>query len=98
MVNGQVLCDFSHVGGESFVAFGRRVLPGFADLLSAHRPDDVVAVFTHGGVKNVLVDHCAGRELSPTLRTLFGNCSISTVDAVEARFTIHTINDVTHLA
>jgi broad specificity phosphatase PhoE len=59
--------------------------------------DDVVAVFTHGGLKNEALDHFYGREKSRTMHTFFDNGSISTVELNGAGQVVHSVNDVSHL-
>ncbi|ODR07281.1 phosphoglycerate kinase [Mycobacterium sherrisii] len=43
-------------------AFRARVIPGIADLVASSEPQDTVAVFSHGGVINVVLHHILGTQ------------------------------------
>ena len=96
--DGRLLSDFSHVGGEGFEPFRDRVLAGIDTVMASFGSGDSVAVFTHGGVKNVAMDYFSRREYSPGMRTMFENGSISTVDVRGGQFSVGSVNDVSHLA
>ncbi|MCV7029504.1 histidine phosphatase family protein [Mycobacterium sherrisii] len=43
-------------------AFRARVIAGIADLVASSEPQDTVAVFSHGGVINVVLHHILGTQ------------------------------------
>lgn len=95
--DGRFVMDCVHLGGESWDVFSSRVLAGIEILAKSYEKDDVVAVFTHGGVKSVAVDHYYSRELSMVMHTLFDNGSISTIESDGESHVIHGTNEVSHL-
>ena len=58
----QRLIDGQLPGGVDEDAFIARVSAGVDDIVAAADHDDTVAVFSHGGVINVLVHHILGTE------------------------------------
>lgn len=75
-------------------AFRARVLAGVDDLVAAADPDDTVAVFSHGGVINLLLHHILGTarllsfpvDYASFTRLLYsrsGQATVATVNAVE---------------
>ncbi|OMC41572.1 phosphoglycerate kinase [Mycobacterium sp. IS-2888] len=75
-------------------AFRARVLAGVDDLVAAADPDDTVAVFSHGGVINLLLHHILGTarllsfpvDYASVTRLLYsrsGQATVATVNAVE---------------
>ncbi|OMC55032.1 phosphoglycerate kinase [Mycobacterium sp. IS-836] len=75
-------------------AFRARVLAGVDDLVAATDPDDTVAVFSHGGVINLLLHHILGTarllsfpvDYASFTRLLYsrsGQATVATVNAVE---------------
>jgi len=54
--------DYAFEGGESLVAFARRVLDGFEALGRRHAGETLLVV-THGGVLDILYRHATGRTL-----------------------------------
>ncbi len=95
--DGRFIMDCAHLGGESWDQFRDRVSVGLGILDDRYVSDEVVAVFTHGGVKNVAVDRYLGRDASRTMHTLFDNGSISTIEAIETGHILHGVNEVSHL-
>ncbi len=95
--DGRFVMDCTHLEGESWEVFRNRVLLGLSTLANSFASDDVLAVFTHGGVKSVAVDHYHGREISMTMHTLFNNGSISTVESTGIEHVVHGVNDISHL-
>lgn len=89
--------DCSHAGGETWDSFRTRVLNGLDILAETIGPGSTAAVFTHGGVKSVAMDHYAGREISRSMMTLFANGSISVVEKNGSDFVVHSVNDAAHL-
>ncbi len=94
---GDFLMDCAHLEGEAWEEFRDRVESGLQILDDRYEDDDVVAVFTHGGVKSVAMDHYAGREPSRVMHTAFDNGSISTVEVTASGRIVHGINDDSHL-
>jgi broad specificity phosphatase PhoE len=75
-------------------AFRARVLAGVDDLVASADPDDTVAVFSHGGVINLLLHHILGTarllsfpvDYASFTRLLYsrsGQATVATVNAVE---------------
>lgn len=75
-------------------AFRARVLAGVGDLVAAADPDDTVAVFSHGGVINLLLHQILGTarllsfpvDYASVTRLLYsrsGQATVATVNAVE---------------
>ncbi|MGE2816371.1 histidine phosphatase family protein [Mycobacterium heidelbergense] len=75
-------------------AFRARVLAGVDDLVAAADPDDTVAVFSHGGVINLLLHQILGTarllsfpvDYASVTRLLYsrsGQATVATVNAVE---------------
>ncbi|HYB82581.1 MAG TPA: histidine phosphatase family protein [Mycobacterium sp.] len=75
-------------------AFRARVRAGVDDLVAAAEPEDTVAVFSHGGVINVLLHEILGTarllsfpvDYTSVTRLLFsrsGQATVATVNAVE---------------
>lgn len=75
-------------------AFRARVLAGVDDVVAAADPDDTVAVFSHGGVINLLLHHILGTarllsfpvDYASVTRLLYsrsGQATVATVNAVE---------------
>jgi broad specificity phosphatase PhoE len=95
--DGEIVMDYSHCGGESFALFRDRVLSGLKILHDRFSGDDVIAVFTHGGVKNVAVDHYSGIELTEIMGTEYDNGSISSIDVSSTGNVIHRVNDSSHI-
>lgn len=95
--DGRYVMDCLHLGGESWDAFRSRVMTGLGMLADRFAGDAVIAVFTHGGVKSVALDHYSGREISRTMHMLFDNGSISAVESNGAGYVVHSVNDISHL-
>lgn len=95
--DGRYVMDCAHLGGESWTQFRERVRTGLGILDDRFAGDDVIAVFTHGGVKSVALDHYSGRDPSRIMHTLFNNGSISTVEASVTGHVVHAVNDISHL-
>lgn len=95
--DGRYIMDCAHLGGESWDQFRIRVHAGLSILQKRFAADDVVAVFTHGGVKSVALDHYSGREASRIMENQFDNGSISTFETVDSRHIVHAVNEVSHL-
>ncbi len=95
--DGRYIMDCTHLGGESWTQFRDRVRTGLGILDERYDGDDVVAVFTHGGVKSVALDRFSGREESRVMETLFHNGSISTFEALDTGHLVHAVNEVSHL-
>jgi probable phosphoglycerate mutase len=75
-------------------AFRARVLAAVDDIVAAADPDDTVAVFSHGGVINLLLHHILGTarllsfpvDYASVTRLLYsrsGQATVATVNAVE---------------
>lgn len=94
---GHSILDFSHLGGESWNIFRDRVMTGLTLLADNFDEDATVAVFTHGGVKSVALDHYSGREVSQAMSILYGNGSISTIESNGSGHAVHIANDISHL-
>ena len=56
------MADGQLPGGVDEDAFRARISAGIADIVAAAGHDDTVAVFSHGGVINVLLHHILGTE------------------------------------
>lgn len=95
--DGRYVMDCAHLGGESWETFRERVRTGLGILDDRFAGDDVIAVFTHGGVKSVAVDHYSGNEPSRTMHTQYDNGSISTIEVSVTGHIVHAVNDVSHL-
>lgn len=95
--DGMFVMDCVHLGGESWDIFRDRVVLGIGALAEQCNDDDVVAVFTHGGVKSVALDYYSSREISKVTRLLFENGSISTFESLGVEHVVHGVNDISHL-
>lgn len=95
--DGRYVMDCAHLGGESWDMFRDRVLSGLTILAERFAGDDVIAVFTHGGVKSVALDHYFGRDISQIMHTPYDNGSISTVELNGTGHVVHRVNDIAHL-
>ncbi len=95
--DGRYIMDCTHLGGESWEQFRERVRSGLGILDDRFAGDDVIAVFTHGGVKSVALDHYLGREPTSIMHTPFDNGSISIVESADAGHVVHGVNDISHL-
>lgn len=95
--DGRYVMDCAHLGGESWDVFRERVISGLEILADRFAGDDVIAVFTHGGVKSVALDHYFGRKISRTMHTSYANGSISAVETNGAGHVVHSVNDIAHL-
>ncbi len=93
----EFVMDCSDMGGETWDVFRSRVLTGLDLLAGRFEPDATVAVFTHGGVKSVAIDHYSGREPSKVMTTMFENGSVSTVEGNGAGYIVHGVNEIAHL-
>ena len=95
--DGRYVMDCTHLGGESWDVFRDRVISGLGILADRFADDDVIAVFAHGGVKSVAIDHYFGREISPTMHTSYDNGSISVIETNGSGHIVHSNNNVSHL-
>ena len=95
--DGKYVMDCAHLGGESWDVFRNRVISGLEILADRFAGDDVIAVFTHGGVKSVALDHYFDREPSRIMHRLFDNGSISLIESNGIGHIVHSTNVVTHL-
>lgn len=95
--DGKYVMDCAHFGGESWDVFRERVISGLDILADRFADDDVIAVFTHGGVKSVALDHYFGIEPSRIMHRLFDNGAISLIESSGDGHVIHGVNDVAHL-
>ncbi len=56
-----------------------------------------VALITHGGTINVILDHVQGVPFDGEMRHLLANCSISTLELGPSSLSLTGVNCVTHL-
>ncbi len=86
--------DFEH--GESLIDFAARVMDGFADLAEAY-PGKTVAVFTHGGVLDVVYRAAVGRDLQGPRDFSIPNAAINWLSLSADGWQLETWGDRTHL-
>lgn len=81
-------------GAERDEEFGARVKAGIERIAAAH-PDEVVAVFTHGGVIAQALTQATGAR--PFAFVGVGNASISELVVLPDRWLVRSFNDTAHL-
>ena len=93
------LIEFAEWGGESGTDFYSRVVSSFTDLLTEARNEghEDIAVISHGGTINVILDHIRGHEFDGSMRTLLSNCSISTLSVGPDSVSVAAHNGISHL-
>jgi len=99
LIQGEgVIMDCTHNHGESFESFRDRALIGLNNVITNSAESDRIAIYTHAGIKSVLMDHCSSGKVSRVMRTFYGNGSISEVESTESGFKVYRSNDISHLA
>ena len=81
-------------GAESNEAFGARIRAGIGRIAAEH-PDQMVAVFTHGGVIGRVMAEATGA--SPLSFAGAANGSISEIIVMPERWAVRSYNDTAHL-
>lgn len=81
-------------GAEADEAFGARIRAAIGRIASAHR-DELVAVFTHGGVIGRVMSEATGAP--PLSFSGAANGSISEIIVMPDRWAVRTYNDTAHL-
>lgn len=81
-------------GAESDESLISRIRAGIARIASAH-PDELVAVFTHGGVIGRVMAEATGSQ--PLSFSGAANGSISEVIVIDDRWVVRSYNDTAHL-
>jgi len=91
--------DFVRFGGEDASQFEARITGAFQHLVQTARKHDAtsVAVFTHGGTINTVIDHIHGRPFTRDFSAA-PNGSISLVQVEDGRPEVAYAFDVGHLA
>lgn len=93
------LIDFGKWGGDAGADFNERVITGFRDFVSeiqSLEPGEI-ALITHGGTINVILDHVQGIPFDGQMRHLLANCSVSTLEIGPDSMSLADVNYVTHL-
>lgn len=88
--------DFAPAGGESLSAFASRVLAVCAELSRRHAGQSI-AVFTHGGVLDVIYRRATDRPLSAPRDFLIPNCGINWLEIEKERWTLLSWAERGHL-
>lgn len=78
---------FVPAGGESLLEFAARIADAFAAIAARH-PDAVVAVFTHGGVLDILHRQAAGKPLDTPRDFAIPNCGINWMEVERGCWTL----------
>lgn len=91
--------DFEAWGGDAGHDFNMRVITGFQKLIASIRAEthQNIALITHGGTINVILDYIAGIQFDGEMRHLLANCSVSTLEIGAGSVSLTTVNVVTHL-
>lgn len=91
--------DFEAWGGDSGHDFNMRVISGFQMMIESIRREthQSIALITHGGTINVILDYVAGIQFDGEMRHLLANCSVSTLEIGASSGSLTTVNVVTHL-
>jgi broad specificity phosphatase PhoE len=93
------LIEFAAWGGDSGTEFNQRAISGFQRVLDDIRGDDHrdIALVSHGGTINVILDHVAGLAFDGEMRHLLANCSVSTLEVRSDSVSLVDVNFVDHL-
>jgi broad specificity phosphatase PhoE len=93
------MIDFGEWGGDHGADFSRQAIEGFEQVLAETRADRHadIAVVSHGGTINVILDHIAGIPWDGEMRHLLANCGISTLEVGADSVSIVEANVVKHL-
>lgn len=88
--------DFAPPQGETRSHLLARALTELQSLARRH-VGEVVVVVTHGGLCYVLIHHLLGSVDGDRREFSFGNASLHTLEMVEDRWSVISVNDITHL-
>ncbi|MBT5320448.1 MAG: histidine phosphatase family protein [Chloroflexi bacterium] len=93
------LIDFGDWGGDYGADFSESVIRGFGDFISEVQPleHEDIALISHGGTINVILDHVQGIPWDGQMRNLLANCSVSTIEISPGSVSLSDINFVRHL-
>jgi broad specificity phosphatase PhoE len=93
------LIEFKEWGGDSGTEFSQRAISGFQGALDDIRGDGHrdIALASHGGTINVILDHIAGISFDGEMRHLLANCSVSTLEVRPDSVSLVDVNHVVHL-
>jgi len=93
------LIEFGAWGGDAGKKFSERVITGFRDFMFEVRSSDHadVALISHGGTINVILDHVQDIPFDGNMRNLLANCSVSTLEMGPGSVSLADVNYVTHL-
>ena len=83
-------------GGESIQQLATRIVATCAEIVGRH-PGKSVALFTHGGVLDILHRHVAGQPLHTPRDFPIPNCGISWISVADERWTLLRWADHAHL-
>lgn len=91
--------DFGEWGGDHGADFSLQAIGGFEQVLAETRADRhaEVAVVSHGGTINVILDYLSGIPWDGEMRHLLANCGISTLEVSADSVSIVEVNLVGHL-
>lgn len=87
---------FAPAGGESLLDFAARLYAAFDAIVRRH-PGQSVAVFTHGGVLDILHRQATGRPLEAPRDFAIPNCAINWVEVVDGCWSLLSWAERDHL-
>lgn len=93
------LIDFGEWGGDAGADFSERVIKGFRDFTSEIQSmnHEDVALISHGGTINVILDYVQDIPWDGEMRNLLANCSVSTLEIGPGSVSLADVNYVRHL-
>jgi probable phosphoglycerate mutase len=84
-------------GEEILGDFQSRVQSFLDDIRAQHNDDARIAVVTHGGTINMMLNTLIGYDINKRWAFWFDNASLSRIELTNARARIHLLNDTCHL-
>jgi probable phosphoglycerate mutase len=87
---------FAPDGGEGLQAFAARLVRTFTAIVRRHAGESV-AIFTHGGVLDIVYRHATGMPLAAPRTFTIPNCGINWIEVASDRWTILSWADRAHL-
>jgi len=88
--------EFDYQGGETMLAFARRILDGLTGIAAAHAGETVLA-FTHGGVLDIVYRTAVGRELESPRDFPVPNAALNWLEFSNGGWRLVEWADVRHL-
>ena len=91
--------DFEAWGGDASHIFNMRVIYGLRKMITSIRDEthQGIALFTHGGTINLILDHIAGVPFDGEMRYLLPNCSVPTLEIGRDHVSLANVNVVAHM-